>query len=68
MEDKSFTVVLISAACQYESAIGIHMSATSYLHEPICRAAMETLVMHGCEGWTIKKAEHQRIDAFELWC
>ena len=24
--------------------------------------------MHGCEGWTIKKAEHQRIDAFELWC
>ena len=26
------------------------------------------LVMHGCEGWIIKKAEHQRIDAFELWC
>ena len=24
--------------------------------------------MDGCEGWTIKKAEHQRIDAFELWC
>ena len=24
--------------------------------------------MHGCEGWTIKKVEHQRIDAFELWC
>ena len=24
--------------------------------------------MYGCEGWTIKKAEHQRIDAFELWC
>ena len=24
--------------------------------------------MHGCESWTIKKAEHQRIDAFELWC
>ena len=23
---------------------------------------------YGCEGWTIKKAEHQRIDAFELWC
>jgi len=23
---------------------------------------------HGCESWTIKKAEHQRIDAFELWC
>ena len=26
------------------------------------------LVMYGCESWTIKKAEHQRIDVFELWC
>ena len=26
------------------------------------------VVMVGCESWTIKKAEHQRIDAFELWC
>ena len=26
------------------------------------------VVMYGCECWTIKKAEHQRIDAFELWC
>ena len=26
------------------------------------------LVMYGCESWTIKKAEHRRIDAFELWC
>ena len=25
-------------------------------------------VMYGCESWTIKKAEHQRIDAFKLWC
>ena len=25
-------------------------------------------VMYGCESWTIKKAKHQRIDAFELWC
>ena len=27
-----------------------------------------TLVMYGCESWTVKKAEHWRIDAFELWC
>ena len=27
-----------------------------------------TIVMYGCESWTIKKAEHRRIDAFELWC
>ena len=26
------------------------------------------VVMYGCESWTMKKAEHQRIDAFELWC
>ena len=26
------------------------------------------MVMYGCESWTIKKAEHRRIDAFELWC
>ena len=26
------------------------------------------VVMHGCESWTVKKAEHQRIDGFELWC
>ena len=29
---------------------------------------MFSVVMYGCESWTIKKAEHQRIDAFELWC
>ena len=26
------------------------------------------VVMYGCKSWTVKKAEHQRIDAFELWC
>ena len=26
------------------------------------------MVMYGCESWTVKKAEHQRIDAFEVWC
>ena len=34
----------------------------------LVRAMVFPLVMHGCESWTIKKAEHQRIDAFELWC
>ena len=27
-----------------------------------------SVVMYGCESWTIKKAEHQKIDAFKLWC
>ena len=29
---------------------------------------MFPVVMYGCESWTLKKAEHRRIDAFELWC
>ena len=32
------------------------------------KATVFPLVMYGCESWTLKKAEHQRIDAFELWC
>ena len=34
----------------------------------LVKAVVFPIVMYGCEGWTIKKAEHQRIDAFELWC
>ena len=32
------------------------------------KAMVFPVVMYGCESWTITKAEHQRIDAFELWC
>ena len=34
----------------------------------LVKAMVSPVVMYGCESWTIKKAEHQRIDAFELWC
>ena len=34
----------------------------------ICGSLVFPVVMYGCESWTIKKAEHRRIDAFELWC
>ena len=34
----------------------------------LVKAMVFPVVTHGCESWTIKKAEHQRIDAFELWC
>ena len=34
----------------------------------LVKARIILVVMYGCESWTIKKAEHQRIDAFELWC
>ena len=34
----------------------------------LVRAMVFPVVMYGCESWTIKKAERQRIDAFEVWC
>ena len=34
----------------------------------LVKAMVFPVVMYGCESWTIKEAEHQRIDAFELWC
>ena len=34
----------------------------------LIKAMVFPVVMCGCEGWTVKKAERQRIDAFELWC
>ena len=34
----------------------------------LVKAMVYPWVMYGCESWTVKKAEHQRIDAFDLWC
>ena len=34
----------------------------------LVKAMLFPVVMYGCENWTVKKAERQRIDAFELWC
>ena len=34
----------------------------------LVKAMIFPVVMYGCENWTVKKAEHRRIDAFELWC
>ena len=34
----------------------------------IVKAMVFPVIMYGCESWTIKKVEHRRIDAFELWC
>ena len=40
------------------------------LQTKVClvKAMVFPMVMHGCESWTVKKAEHRRIDAFKLWC
>ena len=42
------------------------ITLTTKVH--LVRAVIFPVVMYGCESWTIKKAEHQRINAFELWC
>ena len=34
----------------------------------LVKAMLFPVTMYGCESWTVKKAEHQRIDGFELWC
>ena len=34
----------------------------------LVKAMVFPVVVYGCESWTVKKAEHRRIDAFELWC
>ena len=41
-----------------------------YFADKVCliKAIAFPVVIYGCESWNIKKAEHQRIDAFELWC
>ena len=39
-----------------------------YLKVHLVKAMVFPVVMYGCESWTIKKAEHRNIDAFELWC
>ena len=48
----------------------IFKSRSITLPRKVClvTAMVFPVVIYGCESWTIKKAEHQRIDAFELWC
>ena len=43
-----------------------HITLPTKAH--LIKAMAVPVVMYGCESWTIKKAEHQRIDAFEVWC
>ena len=43
-----------------------HITLPTGFH--IVKAMVFPVVMYGCESWTVKKAEYQRIDAFELWC
>ena len=48
----------------------VFKSSNITLSTKVCtvKAMVLTVIMYGCESWNIKKAEHQRTDAFELWC
>ena len=45
-----------------------HMSELRVCMLQLNKAMVFPVVMYGCESWTVKKAEHRRIDAFEVWC
>ena len=45
-----------------------HIKKQRHYFVHLVKAMVFLVVMYGCESWTIKKAEHQRIDAFKLWC
>ena len=44
------------------------MGSQSWTQVHLVKAMVFPVVMYGCESWTVKKAERQTIDAFELWC
>ena len=54
------------AMTNFSSVLKAEKSLPTKVH--VVKAMVFPVVLYGCESWTIKKAEHQRIDAFELWC
>ena len=54
----------------FRKVIFIYLGLSWVLPTKVClvKVMVFPVVMYGCEGWTIKKADLQRIDAFELWC
>ena len=59
-----------SAAHGYNVGFQIYPFSITTLPTKVClvKAMVFPVVMYGCESWTVKKSEHQKIDAFELWC
>ena len=45
-----------------------HRKLIQFLKQGFINVSSYTVVMYGCESWTVRKAEHRKIDAFELWC
>ena len=72
LRNEKYRRTSVSYAAIYVKRTEIHV----FLHDCITlstkvrlvKAMVFPVVMYGCESWTIKKTEHRRIDAFELWC
>ena len=69
------TVMILKHACSLEEKVMTNLDSifksrdiTLPTKVHLVKAMVFPVVMYGCESWTVKKAEHQRIDAFELWC
>ena len=62
--DGGESLLLLEALMYFQALIHMH----SYTKVYLVKAMVFPVAMYGCESWTIKKAEHRRIDAFELWC
>ena len=60
----------ITADCDYSHEIKRCLKAETTLPTKVhlVKAMVFPVVMYGCESWTVKKVEHRRIDAFDLWC
>ena len=57
-----------SEECRLTCFLVFRYNTTLPTKVPIVKAMVFPVVMYGCKGWTIKKAEHRGINAFELWC
>ena len=65
-EIKRYLLLGRKAMTNLDSVLKSKDTSSAKVH--IVKVMIFPVVMYGCESWTIKKAEHQRIDAFEFWC
>ena len=63
-----FLNILCVSLLSFDSNVVTKIISSIQLKVRLVKRMVFPVVMYGCESWTIKKAEHQRINAFELWC
>ena len=70
MQSKELSRVFSNTIVQKHQFWRFRESRDITLPTKVCldKAMVSPMVTYGCENWTVKKAEHRRIDAFELWC